>query len=228
MQSPDFTRGFTQPSNRWARTLLIVLGANVCLTLVCAQAQTVYRSVDANGRVTFSDQPPAKLTSKATPIDNAAATAPSSGVTLPFELRQVAGKYPVILYTSANCAPCEGGRRYLMTRGVPFAEKTVSTQQDVEAFRGLSGSTTLPFLTIGGQHVSGYSSSEWTQYLSAAGYPERSKLPATYVAPPAAALVPPPTPVPAEQAKPAQEAAQAPETPAPSKNSSDNPAGIQF
>lgn len=203
------------------------------LVYVCAalgvpgvQAQTVYRSVGADGRVTFSDKPPATPASKITAVENAAGQATTA--TLPFELRQVVAKYPVTLYSGSACTPCDDGRSLLRARGVPFAEKTVSTAQDATALQNLSGSTSLPFLTIGAQHVQGYSSTAWTQYLDAAGYPERSKLPASYRAPGATALttvpvVSAPATAPAKAAAPLEAA-----TPIRPRANPNNPAGIQF
>lgn len=192
------------------------------------QAQSVYRIVGADGRVTFSDKPPLTSAAKVTPLDNSAAASPSGNAALPFELRQVVGKYPVTLYTSSNCAPCDSGRSLLLARGVPFSEKTVTTAQDAEALQRVSSSASLPFLTIGAQHVAGFSSTEWTQYLNAAGYPERTRLPASYRRPSATSLtsVEKPqtgeTPAAALQPKPST---VTPASPPPNPN---NPAGIQF
>lgn len=194
-----------------------------------SQAQTVYRIVGPGGQVTFSDMPGGASASKVIPVDNTAAAAPAvapSGAALPFALRQVVGKYPVTLYTSSNCAPCDSGRRLLLNRGVPFSEKTIGSVQDAEALQKLSGSNSLPFVTIGAQQVAGFSASEWTEYLTAAGYPERSSLPATYRSPQATPLT-----TPEKTATPAS--APAPAAPAlppvtDIKISPSNPAGIQF
>jgi hypothetical protein len=44
----------------------------------------------------------------------------------------------------------------------------------------MSGDTSLPFITIGGQQIKGYADTEWTQFLDAAGYPKTSQLPPGY------------------------------------------------
>jgi len=193
------------------------------------QAQTIYRIVGPDGQVTFSDMPGASSASKLNPIDNTTAAAAPLGAALPFELRQLVGKYPVTLYTSSNCAPCDSGRSLLTSRGVPFAEKTINSVQDAQALQKLSGSNSLPFLTIGAQHVAGFSASEWTQYLNAAGYPESSRLPANYRTPPATPMVStekPGSPSPAASATAPAAPALPPVTD--SKASPGNPAGIQF
>jgi glutaredoxin len=104
-------------------------------------------------------------------------------------LRQVASKYPVTLYTSANCGACGSGRAYLASRGVPFAEKTISSPEDAEALKRIAGESVVPIVTIGGQRLRGYSDSEWGQYLDAAGYPRQSALPASWRNPEPSPLV---------------------------------------
>jgi glutaredoxin len=191
-----------------------------------AQAQAVYRIVGEGGKVTFSDKPPLAAAGKVTPTVNLVVPGQAEQVNLPLEVRQVTAKFPVTLYVSSNCAPCDSGRNLLSNRGVPFTEKTVSTAEDGEAFQKLSGSSSLPFLTIGGQHISGYLASEWSQYLNAAGYPEQSKLPANYRRAPATPLV-----TPQKEATKAAAPAAPPviATPEPQSGSNpNNPAGIQF
>lgn len=167
------------------RTLTLI-GLGVLAVPVMAQG--VYRIVGPDGRVTFSDQPPVEATAR--PASAAAVGAGTGGgAQLPFELRQVAARYPVTLYTSEGCAPCNSGRNLLNARGVPYNEKTISTPQDTDALKRLAGDASLPLLTIGSQQVKGYSDSEWSQYLDAAGYPKQSQLPSGYRRPAATALV---------------------------------------
>lgn len=213
-----------RPALRW---LLAMACGCIALGSGNLQAQAIYRIVGTDGQVTFSDKPPATPASKITPVDNALpATAPAA-TGLPYALRQLVGKYPVTLYSSSNCAPCDSGRKLLAARGVPFSEKTISSAQDAEALQKLSGSNAVPFLTIGAQHVAGFSASEWTQYLSAAGYPESSILPTGYRAPPAAPLVAPEKPATPEPRGTAPAEPMMPPVTAPTSNPG-NPAGIQF
>lgn len=195
-----------------------------------AQAQTVYRIVGPDGRVTFSDQPPSQPNAKAAP----AAVAPyapggggNSAAALPFELRQVAARYPVTLYTGPNCPPCQAGRALLSRRGVPFAERTVTTNEDIEALKRLGGEATLPLLTVGAQVVRGWSEPDWSQFIDAAGYPKTSQLPAGWLPGPARPLVEAQArPAPRGETAPAPAAATGPATSPASEEA--NPAGITF
>ena len=101
-------------------------------------AQGVYRVVGPDGKVSYSDQPPPASTG-ARPVGGATAAASSGGAALPSDLRQAAGRYPVTLYAGSDCAPCDTGRNFLTTRGIPFTEKTVNSSDDIAAFKRLSG-----------------------------------------------------------------------------------------
>lgn len=200
----------------------------LCVTWLClaaaGQAQMVYRIVGTDGKVTFSDKPPVKPEQGKIAATGVGAAAAASTTGLPYELRQVANKYPVTLYTAPDCGPCSSGRAMLSNRGIPFAERTVTTAEDSAALKRLVGDNSVPVLGIGGQRIKGYSDMEWTQYLDAAGYPKTSMLPAGYrQAPPSPLVMLADKPAPEKAAaKPAEEPA-APSGPSPS-----NPAGIKF
>lgn len=221
------------PASAACNALLSLICASclTSLTLDAAQAQSVFRIVGPDGQVTFSDKPPTTPASKSTLLETGAKDTGSSGATLPYELRQVVNKYPVTLYTTKNCAPCESGRQLLLMRGVPFTEKTVTTAEDSDELQRLSGSRTLPFLTLGVQQFKGYSDAEWTHYFSAAGYPETSQLPARYTNSAATALVKlktPATPAPSSNTG-ADAAPKSNPDPAPvPRVTPANPAGIEF
>lgn len=188
-----------------------------------ASAQQIFRTTTPDGRVTFSDKPPieASAKGKTAPVVALPGAAGASTANLPFELRQVANRFPVTLYTAPTCAPCGAGRAMLAARGVPFAEKTVITNEDIDALKRITGAPSLPFLSIGGQQLKGFSEAEWTQFLDAAGYPKTSQLPAGYTQAPATPLV--------TIQEPAQAAAPTPAAPAPiAEPAPPNPTGIRF
>ncbi len=204
-----------------ALALLLLAGAG-------AMAQPIYRNVDKNGKVTFSDRAP---TASTAPAASQASDTPAAGAGLPYELRRVVQRYPVTLYSGEECEPCSAARSLLLTRGVPFEERTVKTRQDVEALQRLSSQASLPLLTIGSQQIKGFSDAEWSQYLDAAGYPKSNGLPAGYRPPAARPLVaqqpaPGTAPAPAAQQQPTP--APLPPAPPPSGPTPENPAGIRF
>lgn len=193
-----------------------------------ASAQQIFRSTSPQGQVTYSDRPAADGSARpaSAPVGSPAATAASDTGTLPYELRQAAVAYPVTLYTGPECTPCAAARAMLTARGVPFSEKTITTNEDIEALKRLAGTPTLPMGTIGSQQLKGYSEQEWSQYLDAAGYPRTSQLPPGFQRPASAPLVAVQPAAPASKPQPAT--ASAPPTapslpPAPAYNG-----GIRF
>lgn len=224
---------------------LIAAGLLAAVLLPSANAQQVYRIVGPDGRVTFSDKPPVENNARAGAAGSGAAQAAAGGGTLPFELRQITGKYPVTLYTGPNCGPCGSGKAFLSSRGIPFVEKTVASNEDIDALQRLAGDASLPLLTVGAQQIKGYSDAEWAQYLDAAGYPKSSQLPASFRNPPASPMVAiqrpaanPGNPPTSGQAAPGNEASETVVNrraagagagqPRPAAPDRSNPAGITF
>lgn len=210
---------------------LIACCAALVFSATGLQAQTIYRIVGADGRVTFSDKAPLDV-GKATATNGNGKPVATTDTGLPYELRQIVGRYPVTLYSGAGCAPCNSGRLLLQSRGIPFTENTISTPEDGEALQRISGDNSLPVLTVGGQKIKGFSESEWGQFLDAAKYPATSLLPPNYRNPPPKPLVTAQKPAqPQNQAeaqasneeKPAAQERSA----APPANTS-NPVGIKF
>ncbi|TCP09705.1 glutaredoxin family protein [Caldimonas thermodepolymerans] len=208
---------------RWA------LGAGVGLLALAASlpAQALYKVVGPDGKVTYTDRPPADA-GRAQVVSAPGAGSTGGGQALPYELRQVVARYPVTLYTSSDCQPCDAGRALLRQRGIPYTERTVSTAEDSKALARLTGGNELPTLQIGQQQVRGFSSTEWSSYLDAAGYPKQSLLPANYVHAPATPLVAvqPAPAAPAQPAAPAPAPARAAEAPPPPAGNA--PPGFRF
>ncbi|MGL6204672.1 MAG: glutaredoxin family protein [Giesbergeria sp.] len=218
-----------------ARLAALAVCATGALLATAAQAQQVHRIVGPDGKVTFSDRAPEDKKAQSTVLSTASGGG-ASNPALPSELRQVASRFPVTLYTGESCSPCQQARQLLVQRGVPFTERSVNTNDDIDALRRLSGESALPFGTIGRQQLKGFSDAEWTQYLDAAGYPAQSRLPKGYTQPAATPLAPAKAPAASAPDAP-QEAASAPTgrlrrpappPPPPGGPTPSNPAGIRF
>lgn len=187
-----------------------------------ADAQSIFRSINPAGRVTYSDKP---LPDASAVAGNK--TTDASGSPLPLELKKVAAQYPVVFYSGDQCEPCTAARNMLSARGIPFSEKIINSADDIQALQRLSGDASLPVLTIGNQQLKGYSSTEWNQYLDAAGYPKNSVLPSNFrFNPPAPLVISSPANEPPAEPKPAKPLAT-PRSAAPLIDES-NPSGIRF
>ncbi len=150
------------------RATLLLLSL-LCVGLV--QAQT-FRWVDQDGKVHFGDRPPPTAAGK---VQERKPMAPAADKQVSYAMRQAMTNFPVTLYVSKNCGEgCKDGHDYLNKRGVPFSEKTVSTQEDIDALKKLSGGSEaeVPVLQVGPKHARGWLQSEWQRLLDAAGYPK--------------------------------------------------------
>ncbi|HEX4511061.1 MAG TPA: glutaredoxin family protein [Burkholderiaceae bacterium] len=162
--------------------------AMLALLLVCAAWPVLaqYKVVAPDGSVTYTDRPPAgTATGKSTSTAAAPAMAP-----LPTDLREPAARFPVTLYATQPCVPCDQARQWLKQRGVPFNEYSIDKPADVNTLKTRFGDSQLPVVTIGGQVLKGYSSADMQAYADAAGYPKENRLGA-YKWPSAMPLAPP-------------------------------------
>jgi glutaredoxin len=182
---------------------LVLAAACLAAAIVCstsAEAQTtLYRWVDKDGKVHFSDTPPAD-TSQVTQ-KRLGGDVPQD---LPFASREAARRHPVTLYPARGCGePCQQARDLLARRGIPYAERDpmVSTR-DAESLTKLVGAMEVPVLVVGEGNVKGFEEGQWHAALDGAGYPR--SLPPGMRAP----TPQPPVPDPAVAAPPPQEPAK--------------------
>ena len=172
--------------------LTLLACAALALLLGSAPAQAQYKVVAADGRVTYTDRPQAvEPGSQVLPIRRDL-SASSNTTQLPADLHALAGRFPVTLYTSSDCAPCLPARRLLQQRGVPYNERTVASEEDIAALQRLIGARMVPALTVGSQALRGLQEADWLTTLELAGYPSPSRLPRGWAAPAATPLVPRP------------------------------------
>ena len=140
----------------------------LALTSACAVAET-YRWVDPAGRTVISDTPPP---GRAHSVAKAGA---SDGNTdgLPYAAKKAAEDFPVTLFTSADCvSQCKDARDLLNVRGVPFTEKMVQKQEDLDELKQLVGDAYVPALKVGKQSFRGFETGAYNNLLDLAGYPK--------------------------------------------------------
>jgi len=194
--SPSFACTTFGPNKSLQRLTVTPLPKLICRLLLIAlltgassSAWALYKVVGPDGKVTYTDRPPGEAAGTTTTIGGSG-TPSSSGPSLPYELRQAVARFPVSLHTSADCDLCNRARQFLRQRGIPLNERVIESGKDLEVLEQISGGRELPVLTIGGQVLRGFSTSQWATYLDAAGYPAQSKLPANFSWAPATTLTP--------------------------------------
>jgi glutaredoxin len=163
------------------------LAAALLVSSAGAHAQ-MYKWVGPDGKITYTDTPPPPVAVSVEKKKLTNSVVDSNGI--PFELAEVVKASPVIIYTGANCVPCDAGRRLLVKRGIPFGEKTITTNADIAQLGAANSEVELPQLLIGRGRQRGFDSAAWNAALTSAGYPTDSKLPKEYRNPPPEAAAP--------------------------------------
>jgi hypothetical protein len=148
---------------------ILLLGV-LSLFAIALPAEQLYKWVDSEGRVHYSDQPPppdARGVEKRT-----VSGAPAGQSQLPFELQRAVDNFPVTHFVSDCGAACADARQLLLTRGVPHTEMDATqpaTQEEIRALTG--GNVVVPVLRVGRQVLRGFEPGQWNTALDAAGYP---------------------------------------------------------
>ena len=88
---------------------VLSLSLMLALLSVGAHAQTVYRIVGPDGKVTFSDRAPDTAAKPAQTTAGTPGSSSAAGAGLPFELGKVAARFPVTLYTGLRYGTAHAG-----------------------------------------------------------------------------------------------------------------------
>jgi glutaredoxin len=185
-----------------AKPLLAALGAVALLWAAAASAQ-LYRWVDKDGKVHYTDTPPPASAGKSAQLRSGSGGATDTSA-LPYATQQAAKNFPVTIYTAENCKEaCAEARKLLQARGVPFREVAVADEKSRDELKQVSGSDEVPVLTVGRSVTKGFGADDWHLALDAAGYPRSG--------PPLAAQAQKPAPpAPEAQSSPAGQPAEPP------------------
>lgn len=150
--------------------------ASVIVLLLAAlpAGAAMYKWVDAQGRVQYTDTPPPADAKKVEEPRLTRSTIQSDGA--PFAVQDAAKRNPVTLWTN-DCGPlCTQAREYLARRGVPHSVRNPArTTEQNDWKRASGGDNSVPVLVIGAlKTVKGFDESEWDSALTAAGYPRNA------------------------------------------------------
>jgi len=131
-----------------------------------AHAAKLYKWVDKDGNVSYQDRPPpSRAGDRVEEKTLRGRTAPGTD--------DAARKSPVVLYSAPKCASCDTARAYLKKRGIPFAEKSVEGDRQLqEELIQKAGGLAVPTITVGSKVMQGYLESLLEGELDQAGYPK--------------------------------------------------------
>lgn len=160
--------------------------AAVALSFALGAHAQVYRWLDEKGRLHAGDTPPPS----ARDVEKVRVAPTPTEPVEPYALQLARKNNPVTLYSTPNCPLCDRARELLKVRGVPFSEKSVVTDQQVEELERVVGRNALPSLVVGTKIQDGFAESLYDAMLDGAGYPKKGALPARKQEPAAAAQPP--------------------------------------
>ena len=150
--------------------VLLLTGFALSSSVVVAE---IYKRVDADGRVSFSDQPPAKSerrgVEKVTITENI--TVKGVDVSVPGFLettrqaREEAAKkkQSVVMYSAAWCGVCKKARQYFRANRITFREYDIETsERGRKAFARLKGRG-VPIIIVGKKRMDGFNLARFKQ-----------------------------------------------------------------
>jgi glutaredoxin len=151
------------------RMNILPVMALVVLGLSAAQADTLYKWVDSQGRVSYHDQPPPDGAGYRVEEKDLGTNKHKEDDTA----TKVVEKYPVVLYSVPDCDSCDLARLYLQKRKVPFTEQNLADNAELQqTFKKKYGSLSAPTITIGEKVMKGYVESVLEGQLDDVGYPK--------------------------------------------------------
>jgi glutaredoxin len=152
------------------RSLIIMFAL---LSLQPAHADDLYRWVDKQGKVHYGDIPEEEADRLNLNVYGTPSASAVEDASLPYATRRAKENFPVTMYVTEYCGDlCKRAHDFLSKRHVPFTEKMLKTQAEIDAFEKLSGSNDIPTLSVGKDWLKGFHSQQWQDELDAVGYPK--------------------------------------------------------
>lgn len=152
-------------------TLIGLIGAGLAAGAGAQGDKQLYRYIDADGHVVYTDKPPPPTARNIQPKKITANVIQTNEIPLAAQL--ASEKYPVTLYTYDCGDLCRNAEALLNRRGVPFTTVNVTEPEGMAKLQALTGANTVPVLQVGDKLVAkGLLEPRWQAMLDEAGYPK--------------------------------------------------------
>jgi glutaredoxin len=139
-----------------ARALLIALMLATC---GAASAQSIYRWVDAQGKVHYTSDPPPGTRAKeqVRPRVNSYAAPAAVSAPAPAPQPQARAALPVVMYATSWCPYCAQAREYFGRSGIAYTEHDIERSASAKAEFKRLGGRGVPLILVGREKLSGFS-----------------------------------------------------------------------
>jgi glutaredoxin len=169
--------------NNVMRTVLWAFCLLLCSASALAAGDKVYKTLDANGRVVYSQSPP--------PASKGASTdavmefshlpaSPLSAETLKFRAdmekslaaKATAGYAPpansvAVLFSAKWCGYCKLAKAYLQKGGYAYQELDIDTPEGMRSFVQVQPKSGIPVLLKEGKRINGFSAPAYDKFFTA-------------------------------------------------------------
>lgn len=152
----------------------------LCMMPALLQADTVYKSVGPDGRITYSQDPPsAGKVEKTLSFTNLPSTPlPESVLRYREQLEKSTGKRldesakprlsgQATLFMAQWCGYCKQAKRYLSEKAIPYQEYDIDTPVGMRAFVELGAGKGVPVMLWNGRKVQGFTRAAYDTLFSA-------------------------------------------------------------
>ncbi len=155
-----------------SRFLIVLV---IALSAATSFADTMYKSIKPDGRIVYSDRPPAEgRIEKTITFENLpSSTLPKETSSYVEQLKKlrasapvVASRESVVLYSATWCGYCTKAKSYLAGKGVSYQEIDIDTSEGKSAFAQAGGGKGIPLLLVGSQRVQGFSAAAYDELFA--------------------------------------------------------------
>jgi glutaredoxin len=123
--------------------------------------------------VHYTDTPPPATAKNVELKESARPASTNTAAQQSYALQLAIKSFPVTVYTSKDCgSPCKNGLAHLRKRSVPFTEKVVAKQEEIDELTKLAGAPRVPVMVVGVDIQRDYEEQSWNAALDTAGYPK--------------------------------------------------------
>ena len=158
-------------------TPILFIAASLWLSATVAHSESLYKVVGTDGKITYTDRPPAEGKSTTLQFVDAPTTPlPESVLKYQAELRKsMQGRLSAAkkidssdttLFMATWCGYCTRAKAYLNANGIRYQEIDIDTPAGARAFVEAGGSGGVPLLVIAGQRARGFSEASYDKLFA--------------------------------------------------------------